>query len=73
MSGDDDDDDDSNDDVRWLGLGLYVIYYFDYYFYKSNYYGPQFSAAKFDKFRGEYGKFRGSARQGRWNSAAHRS
>ena len=30
-----------------------------------NYKGPQFSAAKFDKFRGEFGKFRGSPRKGR--------
>ena len=27
---------------------------------------------KFDKFRDEFGKFRGSPRQGRWNSAVHR-
>jgi len=33
---------------------------------------PTVSAAKFDKFRGEFGKFRGLPRKGRWNSAAHR-
>jgi len=37
----------------------------------SNNLGPQLSATKFDKFRGECGKFRVSPRQGRWNSATH--
>jgi len=33
--------------------------------------GPQFSASKFDKFLGKFGKFRGLPRQHRWNSVAH--